>query len=251
LTVPSGLPDTPPRSRRPQRGGRRGPRGGCGAAGGPIAARPPKANSYHPPEASTYVIPLLDRKQDAAETGLLKQRIAAIEKITNRWIAPIAVPLEAGLTANDLRDETASVLFDADGSGVAKRWTWITPKAGWLVSDIRNERKAHSALQLFGNVTWWPFWNNGYEPLRALDDDGDGRVAGRELDGLAIWRDANTNGVSELGEVRPVSDWKIVALSYAFVYDAADQDEIAVAPRGVTFKDGLTRATYDLILHRR
>ena len=202
-------------------------------------------------EASTYLIPLLDWQKDATEIARLRERVAAIDKVTKRWITPIAVPLESGLTAAEVRDEQAAVLFDADGSGIAKRWTWIHPRAGWLVSDIHREGRIQSALQLFGNVTWWLFWNNGYEPLRALDDNADGRIAGRELDGLAIWRDANTNGVSEAGEVRPVTDWSIASFSYAFIYDSADQDEIAYSPRGVTFTDGSAGPTYDLILRRR
>lgn len=202
-------------------------------------------------EAATHLIPLLDSTRDAQEIATLHERIKAINKVTARWITPIAIPLESGLTVDDLRNEDAPVVFDADGSGIAKPWTWITPRGGWLVSDIHREGRVQSGLQLFGNVTWWLFWANGYEPLRALDDNGDGRIAGRELDGLSIWRDANSNGVSERGEVRPVADWKIVTLSPSFVYDAADKDEIAYAPQGVTFADGSVRATYDLLLYRR
>ena len=202
-------------------------------------------------EGATYLIPLLDSTRDAAEIATLRERIKAINKVTSRWITPVAIPLESGLTAHDFRDEDASVVFDADGSGIAKRWTWITPRAGWLVSDIRREGRIESGLQLFGNVTWWMFWTNGYEPLGALDDNGDGRIDGTELDGLSIWRDANSNGISERGEVRPVAAWQIVSLSPSFAFDAADQDEIAYSPQGVTFADGSVRATYDLLLHRR
>jgi hypothetical protein len=38
-----------------------------------------------------------------------------------------------------------------------------------------------SALQLFGNVTFWMFWSNGFEAMRALDDNQDGTLAGGEL----------------------------------------------------------------------
>ena len=202
-------------------------------------------------EAATYLIPLLDPVRDAQEIATLRERIKAIDKVTSRWITPIAIPLQPGLSADDLRDRARTVMFDADGSGTAKRWTWITPLAGWLVSDIHAEGRIQSGLQLFGNVTWWLFWNNGYEPLRALDDDRDGLIAGTELSGLSIWHDANSNGTSERGEVRPVAEWKIVSLSTSFIHDASDQDEIAFSPRGVMFSDGSVRATYDLLLHRR
>ena len=202
-------------------------------------------------EAATYLIPLLDANRDALEIATLRARMKAIDKNTTRFITPIAIPMEPGLTADDLRADSASVVFDADGSGVARRWTWISARAGWLVSDIHREGRIQSGLQLFGNVTWWLFWTNGYEPLRALDDNGDGRIAGKELDGLSIWHDTNTNGISERGEVRSVTDWRIVALSTSFLYDAADRDEIAYSPQGVTFTDGSVRPSFDLILHRK
>jgi tetratricopeptide (TPR) repeat protein len=99
-------------------------------------------------EASTYLIPMLDAVTDAAEIARLRDRIAAIEKVMKRWITPIAVPLSPGLNAGDLRDDNASVLFDADGSGIAKRWTWITSKAGWtgLPSGVMRIRTACQKL---------------------------------------------------------------------------------------------------------
>ena len=83
----------------------------------------------------------------------------------------------------------------------------------WLVFDKQSTGSITSGLQLFGNVTFWLFWRNGYDALRALDDDGDGRIAGAELAGLALWHDRNADGVSDRGEVRPVSEWGIVSLS--------------------------------------
>ena len=74
-----------------------------------------------------------------------------------------------------------------------------------------------SALQWFGNVTFWLFWSNGYEPMRALDDNADGELSGAELRHLAIWHDRNRDGVSDAGEVRPLAAHGIVALSCRYV----------------------------------
>jgi hypothetical protein len=100
-------------------------------------------------------------------------------------------------------------------------------------------------------VTFWLFWENGYHALRALDDDGDGRVAGNELRHLALWHDRNGNAKSEPGEVKPLSCWRITTLSYAYRLDATHPDEIAFAPAGVTFSDGSSRPTFDVVLHAR
>jgi hypothetical protein len=140
------------------------------------------------------------------------------------------------------------VAFDADGSGRPKRWTWITSDAAWLVYQQEPASMITSALQLFGNLTFWLFWQNG-TALHALDEDASGAVDGSELTRLALWHDRNANGLSEAGEVLPLTAFDIVALGYQHESDPQHPDRIAMAPRGVTFRDGTTRATYDLLLH--
>jgi hypothetical protein len=103
-------------------------------------------------------------------------------------------------------------------------------------------------------VTFWLFWMNGYEALASLGDDHDGRLKGAELAGLALWHDANSNGISEAGEVRAVADWGIVELSCGHIPPRSRVEArlaIAVSPAGIRFGDGSTRPTYDLLLRRR
>jgi len=158
------------------------------------------------------------------------------------------VPLADGLTATDLEAPDARVTFDVDGSGLDRTWSWITPKAAWLVSDPKRDGKITSGLQLFGNVTFWMFWHNGYAPLAALDDDRDGILTGKELAGLALWHDANGNGVADPGEVKPVSAYGIVAISCKWQVLNENPDKVAFSPNGVVFQDGKTRPTFDLVL---
>lgn len=200
-------------------------------------------------EAARYLIPLLDPVVDRDEIARLRAEASELAR-QPRPITPIAIPLADNLTAYDIADDEASVAFDLDGSALPQRWTWIRPNAAWLVFDRRGTRSITSGLQLFGSVTFWLFWDNGYDALRALDDDGDGRIAGGELAGLALWHDRNVNGRSEPGEVRPVAEWGIVSLSCAYEHDARHPDEIAFSARGVTFRDGTLRATFDLIRRR-
>jgi len=200
-------------------------------------------------EAALYLIPLLDPVANREEIARLRSAETELARQL-RPVTPIAIPLADDLTAYDIADDDASVSFDLDGSALPQRWTWIRPNAAWLVFDKRGARSITSGLQLFGNVTFWLFWNNGYDALRALDDDGNGQISGRELDLLALWHDRNVNGKSEPEEVRPVADWNIVALSCAYEYDATHPDEIAYSTRGVTFRDGGVRPTFDLVRHR-
>lgn len=199
-------------------------------------------------EGAGYLIPLLDKDKDKDEIARLQERTDQLKKLP-RPITPIAVPLKEGLTATAIENRTASVAFDADGTGLQKKWTWINANAAWLVHDPKHTGKVTSAIQLFGNVTFWLFWETGYDALAALDDNRDGHLSGTELTGLALWHDANGNGICEPGEVKPLAEYGIVALGCKFERDANLPDRIAFAKAGVTFKDGTTRPTFDLVLH--
>jgi hypothetical protein len=51
--------------------------------------------------------------------------------------------------------------------------------------------------------------------------------------------------------VKPLAEWGIVQLSTA--YEPEDEGDVFIASSraGVTFADGSTRATYDVLLHRK
>ena len=76
-------------------------------------------------------------------------------------------------------------------------------------------------------------------------------MRGHELDGLALWHDANSNGISERGEVRTLASYDIVALNCRATRDSRHPDHIFASAAGVTYRDGSTRPTYDLVLHER
>jgi len=196
-------------------------------------------------EAAMRLKALLDPAKDAAELADLETKLAELAK-KGRAITPIAIHLRDD-GAGPPSDPNARVLFDADGSGIPHHWSWIQEDAGWLVYDADGKGEITSALQWFGNVTFWLFWSNGYEALAALDDNADGELRGQELRHLAIWHDKNQDGISQPGEVRSLASHGIAALSTAFERGDGVSVE-ALSKRGVIFGDGTTRASYDVIL---
>jgi hypothetical protein len=203
---------------------------------------------FYTQEAGEALIPLLDPAADAAEIADLQSRVGQLARVP-RAITPIAIPLVDHASPRDLVDLDARVFFDADGTGQRRQWTWITPAAGWLIYDATGNRQVTSALQWFGQVTFWLFWNHGYEPLSALDDDRNGELTGAELRYLAVWHDANSNGLSEPGEVRPLAEHGISGLSCRFT--AANGRLIAaMSASGVRLRDGRTRPSYDVVLRQ-
>lgn len=197
-------------------------------------------------EVISYLLKLLDPAKDAAEIAQLKKDQKTLASMP-RAITPILIPLGSFTDLGDLVNPGANVAFDLDGSGLSRKWGWITPKAAWLVYDPKRAGQITSGLQMFGNVTFWIFWRDGYAALRALDDNGDGVLSGAELDGLALWNDVNGNGVSDPGEVMPVGALGITSLSCTSQKHASG---IEWNPTGVGFQDGTTRPSYDWVVSR-
>lgn len=204
----------------------------------------PLGGNYISVEAGQYLLAHLDSKQDANEIQEINARKTQLERLP-RPVTPIAIPLQPGLTESDIHNRAASVSFDADGTGLPHRWTWLNDNAGWLVYDAAESGRIESATQLFGNVTFMMFWRNGYEALATLDDDGNGVISGRELRHLAIWRDRNGNGVSESGEVRSLSSYGILELRCAAT---TNDSGVLFSPQGVALDDGTTRPTFDVVV---
>jgi hypothetical protein len=209
-------------------------------------------NKTYATEALNYLIPLLHPIWDWRELRLRKKQREEAKSFST-VVSPIAIPLTAGLTLDDILEDDREVSFDLDGSGDVQRWTWITPAAGWLVCDFDGSGRITSGRKLFGNVTFWVFWANGFEALRALDDDADGWLAGDELVGLKVWRDADMNGVCTAPELKSLAHHGVVALSTTC-------RELQFAGRvmwessgGVKIDDGSTRTLYDVVLlpHRK
>ena len=191
-----------------------------------------------------YLLKLLDPVKDAKEIAQLNTDRATL-KVLPRAITPILVPLAPNVPLDQLVNPNANVAFDLDGSGLQRRWGWLTTNAAWLVYDQAGSGRITSGLQMFGNVTFWIFWRDGYDALSSLDDNGDGVLSGDELRGLALWQDLNGNGVCDPGEVRPVSEYGITAIDCrSEMHDSG----IPFNPRGIFFLDGTTRATYDWIV---
>jgi len=194
-------------------------------------------------EIIKYLLALLDPVKDSKEIGQLKSDQAKLQAM-GRAVTPIIVSLEEGIALKELINPAANIQFDLDGSALDRRWTWITPRAAWLVYDHDGSGRITSGLQMFGSVTFWIFWRDGYDALSSLDDNADARLTGSELTGLALWHDRNSNGVSDSGEVRSVTDHGIIAIECRKV---AHESGIVFNPQGVLLKDHATRATYDWV----
>lgn len=181
------------------------------------------------------------------KTSLQAQINALIRKLDNKpfgAITPLVLTLALDRSLPDLLASERVVAFDLDGTGRVQRYHWLKPDTALLVWDPQRSGHITSGRQLFGTATWWMLWTDAYRALDALDDNRDGTLTGRELDGLALWFDRNQNGVSDPGEVTPIESSPVVAIATT---PSAGADGVLTGPSGVTLRDGTTRPTYDWI----
>ena len=165
-------------------------------------------------------------------------------KTSPRFVTPIIFPLNSSQTYLNLTSGKRSSTFDLTGDGVKRKWDWVSPETGILVWDAKRTGKIKSGRQLFGSVTWWMFWENGYAPLQALDDNRDGLLTGLELRGISVWIDSNGNGISDPGEVTPANLFGIRAIR---VRPDSGAHAILCNSLGIELKDGTTRPSYDWV----
>lgn len=190
-------------------------------------------------EAATHLAHLAVSRSDQRKVQQLRTRLDASRPI--QYVTPIVVPLTDAAFAQ-LIDPNSDVAFDFAGTGDRRAQGWLTTNAAWLVWDPHWRGDVRSGFDMIGQRTWAVFWRDGFEAMRALDDNRDGELTGGELGGLALWRDENRNGVSDPGEVLPVNVHGITALS---VRGEATRPGLITAPNGVRFEDGRTRPLYD------
>ncbi len=168
----------------------------------------------------------------------------AVKASYHHWITPVIVSLRPNATLAAITDADNFVDFDVDGTGRPQHYSWVRHDTGILVWDPEETGKITSGRQLFGSVTWWIFWRNGYEALDALDDDRDGWLTGAELAGIHVWFDRNGNGVCEPGEVMTLESLGIEGISCRA---SAQDGDTLVSREGVRLRDGRVLPTWDWI----
>jgi hypothetical protein len=184
------------------------------------------------------------RKRTNEEEGELRRVLQSVKTLEGkpRAVTPIIFPLDGPASLDELLAQNKIVRFDLAGDGQAGWWPWVKPGTGILVWDPKHSGRVDSGLQLFGSVTWWMSWRDGYQPLAVLDDNQDGQLEGKELDGLAVWQDRNTNGISEPGEVRTI---QAAGIDRIAVTATAKTDGVPCNPLGLRLSNGAELPSYD------
>lgn len=174
----------------------------------------------------------------------VKAGLKKLDNLAQGPITPVIFSLTQNQTLNELIASEQNVQFDLDGDGIKETWSWVKPETGILVWDPENKSQITSGRQLFGSVSWWIFYEDGYKALNALDDNRDGLLTETELNGIRVWFDRNSNGISEQDEVVDLKDLNVKAIG---TKSTGNQYGMPICETGIIFSDGKTVTTYDWI----
>jgi hypothetical protein len=174
----------------------------------------------------------------------IKQNLKTFETLRSPGITPIIFSLQENSSLSELLACDRIVPFDMDGNGYIEKRSWVKPTTGFLVWDSDGDGRITSGRELFGSVTWWLFFPDGYRAMDVLDDNRDGFLADGEFDGISVWFDRDSNGKSDIEEIVSIQSLGISAIA------TRPNDFDGKSPMhtsGLRLKDGRALPTYDWI----
>ena len=119
--------------------------------------------------------------------------------------SPIILSLGGSYSLSGANDP---VVFDIDGDGLPDSMGWTARGSNdvFLALDRNDDGRINNGRELFGDATILRNGSeagNGFEALKDLDDNGDGRLDPQDpvWGSLLVWRDENHDGISGSSEV--------------------------------------------------
>ncbi|SDI55672.1 hypothetical protein SAMN05660652_03655, partial [Propionivibrio dicarboxylicus] len=115
---------------------------------------------------------------------------------------------------------SAGTEFDLWASGQTVQTGWVSEGDGLLVLDRNHDGVINDGSELFGSSTVLADGQraaDGYVALSSMDTNGDGAISGADqgFADLQVWIDANSDGVTEVGELRTLDSLGITRLDLA------------------------------------
>jgi hypothetical protein len=147
---------------------------------------------------------------------------------------------------------SAGVNFDLFATGKSVSTGWVSGNDGLLVLDRNHDGQINDGSELFGTSTLLANGQkagDGYAALRELDGNSDGAITSADAAyaKLQVWVDANSDGVTQSGELKSLQDLGISSIStLADVNLSKDNGNLVGLTSTYTTTDGATHAAADV-----
>ncbi|MEW5822624.1 MAG: hypothetical protein AB1782_20695 [Cyanobacteriota bacterium] len=151
---------------------------------------------------------------DSAVNNIFDQFIKA-----QKTISPLILDLDGdGVETLSINNGT---YFDHNADGFSELTGWASPDDGLLVLDINDNGLIDSGRELFGEHTLLSNGeeaSGGFEALAELDSNLDGKIDSNDtqFSDLKIWIDANSDGITDSGELHSLGELNIESISLNF-----------------------------------
>jgi len=163
---------------------------------------------------------------------------------------PIVLDLNGdGVSTQSIRNGVKFDLF-ADGKNI--NTGWVSSTDGLLVMDRNHDGVINDGSELFGEATKLSDGStakDGYAALRDLDSNHDGVIDASDaaFADLKVWVDANSDGVTETGELKTLQDLGIQSISaVADVNLSKDNGNLIGLTSSYQTTDGASHAAADV-----
>jgi hypothetical protein len=156
----------------------------------------------------------------------------------------------------ETRSAADGVNFDLLGLGVWQKWGWSGSDDGLLVRDLNGDGQINDGRELFGNGTRMAdgsLAKDGYAAMSALDSNGDGKLDAKDTDfaQLQVWVDADSDGVTDSGELKSLDSLRIASLDLqAQTSSAVNNGNLVGLVSGYQTTDGKTHDMADVWFSR-
>ncbi len=141
----------------------------------------------------------------------------------------------------------ANTRFDLDANGFAEASGWVAPSDGVVARDLNGNGVIDNGRELFGDQTLLPggaLAANGFQAIAALDSNSDGKVDSNDAawSELKVWRDADSDGVTDEGELSSMAEAGVSDINTAYTSpNQTDANGNTLAQAGTfTRTDGTT-----------
>ena len=166
-------------------------------------------------------------------------------------VSPLVLDLDGDGVETLSKD--SGVFFDHDVNNLSELSGWVGADDGLLVLDRNGNGQIDSGAELFGNNTILSDGqkaDNGFAALADLDENADGKIDAHDaaFADLRVWRDMNSDGVTDEGELFTLAELGIASLNTGYfsqtLTDKNGNQHLQVG--SYTLEDGSTRAMNDV-----